>query len=177
MCLEQNRSQRTCYSRFAVVTVFPVPASVLTEQSETAATGIFKGISVRIATARSRIKPARSSLTRRSHSGNSFFRTTFLGFNTSFRQLQCEIEVTYKTIHGRVERFAEALDASSLDLRGPVEIHEFYVSAGLARRGRGTYEQDKPSIFVLVDRGTEQRYVVLAKFAGESTFRILLADR
>ena len=85
----------------------------------------------------------------------------------------------------------EALDAPSLDLRGPVEIDEFYVSAGLkgrerdrwsrsrglSRRGRGTYDQDKPPVFVLVDRGTEQRYVVPAKSADESTIRLLLADR
>ena len=112
-------------------------------------------------------------------------------FNTSLRQLQCEIEVTYKTIHRRVERFAEALDAPSLDLRGPVEIDDFYVSAGLkgrerdrwsrsrglSQRGRGTYKQDKPPVFVLVDRGTDQRYVVPAKSADESTIRLLLADR
>ncbi|MDB2275446.1 IS1595 family transposase [Halorubrum ezzemoulense] len=115
----------------------------------------------------------------------------FLRFNTSLRQLQCEIEVTYKTIHRRVECFTEALDAPSLDLRGPVEIDEFYVSAGLkgrerdrwsrsrglSRRGRGTYDQDKPPVFVLVDRGTEQRYVVPPKSADESTIRLLLADR
>ena len=115
----------------------------------------------------------------------------FLQFNTSHKQLQCEIAVTYKTIYRRVERFTEALDAPSLDLCGPVEIDEFYVSAGLkgresdrwsrsrglARRGRGTYEQDKPPVFVLVDRGTEQWYVVPAKSADESTIRLLLADR
>ncbi|WP_425433526.1 IS1595 family transposase [Halorubrum ezzemoulense] len=115
----------------------------------------------------------------------------FLRFNTSLRQLQSEIEVTYKMIHRRVERFSEALDAPSLDLRGPVKIDEFYVSAGLkgrerdrwsrsrglARRGRGTYEQDKPPVFVLVDRSTDQRYVVPAKSADESTIRLLLADR
>ena len=115
----------------------------------------------------------------------------FLRFNTSLRQLQCEIEVTYKTIHRRVERFTEALDAPSLDLCGPVEIDDFYVSAGLkgrerdrwsrsrglSRRGRGTYDQDKPPVFVLVDRGTEQRYVVPAKSADEPTIRLLLADR
>ena len=32
-------------------------------------------------------------------------------------------------------------------------------------------------MFVLVDRGTEQRYVVPAKSADESTIRLLLADR
>ena len=94
-------------------------------------------------------------------------------------------------VHRRVGRFAEALDAPSLDLRDSVEIDELYVSAGLkgrerdqrsrfrglSRRRRGTYEQDKPPVFVLVDRGTEQRYVVPAKSADESTIRLLLADR
>jgi transposase-like protein len=64
----------------------------------------------------------------------------FLRFNTSLRQLQCEIEVTHKTIHRRIERFARALDAPSLDLVGPVEIDEVYVSAG--KKGR---ERDGPS--------------------------------
>jgi transposase-like protein len=64
----------------------------------------------------------------------------FLRFNTSLRQLQCEIDVTHKTIHRRIERFARALDAPSLDLVGPVEIDEVYVSAG--KKGR---ERDQPS--------------------------------
>ncbi|MEF8863849.1 MAG: IS1595 family transposase, partial [Haloarculaceae archaeon] len=115
----------------------------------------------------------------------------FLRFNTSLRQLQREIDVTYKTMHRRVERFARALDAPSLTLEGPVEIDEVYVSAGkkgrerdresrsrgLSIRGRGTYENDKPPVFILVDRGTKQRYVIPAKAADESTIRLLLADR
>jgi transposase-like protein len=114
----------------------------------------------------------------------------FLRFNTSLRQLQREIGVTYKTIHRRVERFTRALDAPQLDLVGPVEIDEVYVSAGLkgrerdqesrsrglSTRGRGSYEGDKPPVFTIVDRGTGQRYVVPAKSADESTVRLLLAD-
>ncbi len=46
----------------------------------------------------------------------------FLRFNTSFRQLQCEIEVTYKTIYWRIEHSGKALNAPSLDLVGSVEI-------------------------------------------------------
>ena len=114
----------------------------------------------------------------------------FLRFNTSVRQLQREIGVTYKTMHRRVERFTRALDAPQLDLVGPVEIDEVYVSAGLkgrerdqpsrsrglSTRGRGSYEGDKPPVFTIVDRGTRQRYVVPAKSADESTVRLLLAD-
>ena len=81
----------------------------------------------------------------------------FLRFNTSIRQLQVEIDVTYKTIHRRIERFAKVLDAPSLDLVGPVEIDEVYVTAGtkgrerdgrsrsrgLSTRGRGTYKGEQ----------------------------------
>ena len=187
VCGRIGRSGR--YSRFPGVTVVPVLAVVLTERSETAAMDSFSGVT--IATARSTIGPTRSSLARRSHSANNCSIYAFLRFNTSLRQLQREIEVTYKTIHRRVERFAEALDAPSLELRGPVEVDEFYVSTGikgherdqrsrfcgLSRRGCGTYDQDKSPVFVLVDRGTEQRYVVPAKSADESTIRLLLTDR
>jgi transposase-like protein len=114
----------------------------------------------------------------------------FLRFNTSIRQLQREIDVTYKTMHRRVGRFTRALDAPRLDLVGPVEIDEVYVSAGLkgrerdqpsrsrglSTRGRGSYEGDKPPVFTIVDRGTGHRYVVPAKSATESTVRLLLAE-
>ena len=100
-----------------------------------------------------------------------------------------ETDVTYKTIHRRIERFAKALDAPSLDLVGPVNIDEVYVTAGtkgrerdrpsrsrgLSTRGRGTYERDKPPVVILVDRGTNQWYVVPAKTVDESTIRLLLA--
>ena len=115
----------------------------------------------------------------------------FLRFNTSLRQLQCEIDVTHKTIHRCIECFTNALDAPSLDLVGPVEIDEVYVSVGkkgrerdqesrsrgLSTRGRGSYAGDKPPVFILADRGTGQQYVIPAKAADESTIRLLLADR
>ena len=115
----------------------------------------------------------------------------FLRFNTSLQQLQREIDVTYKTVHQRVQRFMRALDAPVLDFIGPIEIDELYVSAGLkgrerdgpsrsrglSTRGRGSYEGDKPPVFTLVDRGSGKRYVVPAKSADESTVRLLLAGR
>jgi len=97
----------------------------------------------------------------------------FLRFNTSLSQLQYEIGVTHKTVHRRIECFTRALDAPSLDLVGPVEIDEVYVSAGkrsrarsrvalawAVPRGRGTYDGDKPPVFIIADRGTGQRYVI-----------------
>jgi transposase-like protein len=114
----------------------------------------------------------------------------FLRFNTSIRQLEAELDVSYRTLRRRVEQFARTLDAPSIQLVGPVEIDEVYVSAGLKGRerdresrsrglstqGRGTYDGDKPPVFTLVDRGTGQRYVVPAKSADESTVRLLLEN-
>ncbi|CDK38115.1 IS1595 family transposase [Halorubrum sp. AJ67] len=116
---------------------------------------------------------------------------TYIRFNTSLRQLDVEIDVSYKTVYRRVQRFLRALDAPRLHLKGPVEIDEFYVKAGLkgrerdgwsrsrglSTRGRGTFAEDKPPVFVLADRGSGERYVVPAKTATESRIRLLLADR
>ena len=115
---------------------------------------------------------------------------TFLRFNTSIRQLEVELDVTYRTVRRRVEQFARTLNAPPIDLVGPVEIDKVYVTAGLkgrecdsrsrsrglSKRGRGEYAEDKPPVFILVDRGSDQRYVVPAKSADESTVRLLLVD-
>jgi len=72
-----------------------------------------------------------------------------------------------------------------------VEIDELYVSAGkkgrerdgrsrsrgLSTRGRGTYHEDKPPVFILADRGSGETFVHPAKAARESTIRLLLDDR
>jgi len=115
----------------------------------------------------------------------------FLRFNTSIRQIEAELDVSYRTLRERVERFARALDAPSMQLSGPVEIDELYVSAGvkarerdghesrsrgLSTRGRGSFEQDKAPIFTIVDRGSNQGYIVPAKSTDESTIRLLLED-
>jgi len=49
----------------------------------------------------------------------------------------------------------------------------------LSTRGRGTYriDADKPPVFILTNRGTDERYVIPSKAADESTSRLLLADR
>jgi transposase-like protein len=115
----------------------------------------------------------------------------FLRSNTSIRQIEAELDLSYRTVRRRVERFARALDAPSIALPGPVEIDEVYVPAGkkgrerdresrsrgLSTRGRGSYDGDKPPVFTLVDRGSDDRYVVPPKSAEESTTRLLLSDR
>lgn len=81
---------------------------------------------------------------------------TYIRFNTSLRQLDVEIGVSYKTIYRRVQRFLRELDVPRPHFEGPVEIDELYVKAGLkgrerdgesrsrslTMRGRGTYAKD-----------------------------------
>jgi len=114
----------------------------------------------------------------------------FLRFNTSIRQIEAEVDISYRTVRRRVERFARALDSPSITLSESVEIDGAYISAGLEGRerdresrsrglstgGRGSYDDDKPPVFTLADRGSDDRYVVPAKSAEESTIRLLLAD-
>ena len=116
---------------------------------------------------------------------------TYIRLNTSIRQLDAELAVTYKTVYRRVQRFLRSLDAPRPQLEGSVEIDELYVSAGekgrerdqeprsrgLSTRGRGSYAGDKPPVFIVADRGTGETYVHPAKAADESTIRLLLSNR
>ena len=71
----------------------------------------------------------------------------------------------------------------SITLSGPVEIDEMYVlpekraasviksrtRVATSTRRRGSYAGDKPPVFTLVYRGSDDRYVLPAKSADEST--------
>lgn len=59
-----------------------------------------------------------------------------LRFNTSIRQVDAELDVSYRLLRRYVEQFARTLDAPAIDLIGPVEIDEVYVTAGLHGRER-----------------------------------------
>jgi len=61
---------------------------------------------------------------------------TYVRFNTSLRQLDVKIDVSYKTVYRRVQRFLWVLDAPLPYLEGPVEIDELYVKAGLKGHAR-----------------------------------------
>ncbi|PHQ37770.1 IS1595 family transposase [Halorubrum persicum] len=115
---------------------------------------------------------------------------TYIRFNTSLRQLDVEIDISYKAVYRRIQCFLRALDAPRPQLQGPVEIDELYVKAGLkgrerdssrsrglTTRGRGTYGKDKPPVFILADRGSGDRYVFPTKAADEATIRLLLSAR
>ncbi len=116
---------------------------------------------------------------------------TLLRFNTSIGQLDSEFDVSYRSLRRRVKQFARTLDAPAISLVGAVEIDGFYVSArlkdrerdfqsrlcDLSKRGRGSYADDKPPVFTLADRGSDQRCTDPAKSADESTIRLFLDDR
>ena len=93
------------------------------------------------------------------------------------------------TVRCAREAFLSSSDVYLVDFDRAGEIDEVYVAAGkkgrerngrsrsrgLSTRGRGTYEEDKPPMIILVDRGTDRRYVVPAETVDESTIRLLLA--
>ncbi len=54
--------------------------------------------------------------------------------NTSLKQLDAEIDVSYKTVYQRVQRSQETLDAPQPHFRFPVEIDKSYMRAGLKGR-------------------------------------------
>ena len=86
---------------------------------------------------------------------------SFLRFNTSIRQLDARLDVSYRSLRRRVKQFARTLDAPAISLVGPVEIDEFYLSAGLkgrerdsrsrsrglSKRERGRYKKDKRLVY------------------------------
>ncbi len=109
---------------------------------------------------------------------------SFLRFNTSICQLDAEIDVSYHSLRRRVEQFARMLDAPAINLVGPVEIDEFYVSAGkkgrerdresrsraLSKRGRGTCEEDKLTAYL---RPLQLRRRILRKPGREALKQII----
>ncbi|MFC6766787.1 IS1595 family transposase [Natrinema soli] len=114
----------------------------------------------------------------------------YIRFNTSLRQRDVEIEVSYKTVYRRVQRFLRALDVlghswkARLNLTNCTSKPDSKAASATVRRARvdcpraavENMTEDKLPVFVLVDRGTNDCYVLPAKSAKESTVRLLLAD-
>ena len=112
---------------------------------------------------------------------------TYIRFNTDLRQLNVEIDVSYKTIYPRPALPASAGRVSDPS-RGPrrdqhilreggtkgSERDQSSRSRGLSTRGRGTFAENKLPVFVLVDRGSSERYVTPGKEALKTIFEIVL---
>jgi len=114
----------------------------------------------------------------------------FLRFNTSIRQIEAELDLSYRTGDGASSALAKrstrlrsrCLDRSKLakctclPVSKAASATRSRARVAVSTRGRGSYDGDKPPVFTLVDRGSDDRYVVPAKSANESTVRLLLAD-
>lgn len=83
------------------------------------------------------------------------------------------------------------LTASTIRLKGIVELDEVYVTAGLKgkkclrrqprmrglkRRGRGTYATDKPPLLGVVERGGLVKLIPMADVAAKTVLRRLFKD-
>ena len=92
-----------------------------------------------------------------------FFTAFMMQSKVSVRELAKDLRLPYNTMFSVVRKLRENLylTASTMKLRGIVELDEVYVTAGfkgkkgfrrrsrlrgLKRRGRGTYAVDKPPI-------------------------------
>ena len=84
---------------------------------------------------------------------------TFIRFNTSIRQIEAELDLSYRTLRERVEQFARTLDTPSITLTGPGEIDEVYASAG--RKGRERDQEPRSRGLATPTRGerSEERRV------------------
>jgi transposase-like protein len=99
-----------------------------------------------------------------------FFTVFMMQSKVSVRELAKDLRLPYNTMFSVVRKLRENLylTASTMKLRGIVELDEVYVTAGfkgkkgfrrrsrirgLKRRGRGTYAVDKPPILVVERKG------------------------
>ena len=61
----------------------------------------------------------------------------FLRFNTSIRQVEAGLDVSYRTLHQRVDRLGEALNVPSLDHCTTTKKHDAKIGPQVARRNAG----------------------------------------
>jgi transposase len=97
-------------------------------------------------------------------------------FNTSLRQLNLEADGSYKNDLPAHPALPASGGRASTTSGNPIEIDELYVkvgpkgrerdgplrSRGLSTRGDEIYIKDKLPVFILVDRGSADRYVIPA---------------
>ena len=67
----------------------------------------------------------------------------YIRLNTSIRQLDAELAVSYKMVYRRVQRFLQALDAPRPQFEGPVEIDQLYLNAGKKGRERDGWSRSR----------------------------------
>ena len=119
-----------------------------------------------------------------------FFTAFMLQSKVSVRELAKTLKRPYVTVF-RIVRKNLYLTASTIKLKGIVEMDEVYVKAGLKgkrnlkrkprirglkRCGRGTYAVDKPPILGVVERSGPVRLVPMADVATRTVLRRLFKD-
>jgi len=119
-----------------------------------------------------------------------FFTAFMMQSMVSVRELAKDLQRPYATVFRMVRRLRENLylTASTVSLKGIVELDEVYVSAGLKgkrglrrrprirglkRRGRGTYAVDKPPILGVIERDGLVRLIPMADVATRTVLRRL----
>jgi len=120
-----------------------------------------------------------------------FFTAFMMQSKVSVRELAGTLQRPYVTVFRMVRKLRENLylTASTVSLKGIVELDEVYVTAGvksekvrgrrprirgLKRRGRGTYAQDKPPILGVVERDGPVRLIPMADVAATTMLPLIL---
>jgi len=119
-----------------------------------------------------------------------FFTTFMMQSKVSVLELAETLRLPYKTMFRVAKKLRENLylTASTVRLKGIVEVDEVYVTAGLKgkkglkrrarirglkRRGRGTYAADKPPVLGVVERGGLVRLIPMADVASKTVLLCL----
>ena len=119
----------------------------------------------------------------------------FMGLHNSILGLSWLLERSYMPVFKDLKVLMRRLGAVGAgEMDGAVEVDEVYVTAGLKgrnnsprirrlgrkprhrglkRRGRGTWSQDKPPIFVLVERGGCEDYVPSSDVEAETALKVI----
>ena len=121
----------------------------------------------------------------------------FPGLHNSSLSLSWLVGRSYMPIFKTLKRIMHKLRCGAKPVRvgGAVECDEVYVTAGLKgrnnshrierlgrkprcrglkRRGRGTWSQDKPPIFILVGRGGPEDYVPSSGVEAETVLKVIV---
>ena len=121
-----------------------------------------------------------------------FFTAFMMQSKVSVLELTESLEIPYKTMFRLVKKLRENLylTASTVSLKGVIEMDDVYVTAGLKgkknlkrpartrglkRRGRGTYAEDKPPVLGVVERGGPVRLIPITDVASTTLISSLLS--
>jgi len=118
----------------------------------------------------------------------------FLGLHNSSLGLSWLLDRSPITIFKALKKLMLKLRTRGVELKGAIEVDELYINAGLKgknnsirikhldrkprhrafrKRGRGSWEYDKPAIFILVSREGGEDYVPSSNVEAETAIKII----